>query len=49
MNREKAALLSLVSNSFLITAKLVAGILMHSIGVISEAIHSSIDLIASII
>ncbi|WP_046159808.1 cation diffusion facilitator family transporter [Caldanaerobacter subterraneus] len=49
MNREKAALLSVVSNSFLITVKLVAGILMHSIGVISEAIHSSIDLIASII
>ncbi|ERM91794.1 cation transporter [Caldanaerobacter subterraneus subsp. yonseiensis KB-1] len=49
MNREKAALLSVVSNSFLITVKLAAGILMHSIGVISEAIHSSIDLIASII
>lgn len=49
MNKEKAALLSVVSNSFLITVKLAAGILMHSIGVISEAIHSSIDLIASII
>lgn len=49
MNKQNAALLSVVSNSVLITIKLLAGILMHSVGVISEAIHSSIDLIASLI
>ncbi|HHW56307.1 MAG TPA: cation transporter [Clostridia bacterium] len=49
MNKQEAALLSVVSNSILIVVKLVAGILMHSVGVISEAIHSSIDLIASLI
>ncbi|MGB9779641.1 cation diffusion facilitator family transporter [Caldanaerobacter sp.] len=49
MKREKAALLSVASNSFLIIVKLVAGVLMHSISVISEAIHSLIDLVASLI
>ncbi|AEM77625.1 MULTISPECIES: cation diffusion facilitator family transporter [Thermoanaerobacter] len=49
MNKQNAALLSVVSNSVLIAIKLLAGILMHSVGVISEAIHSSIDLIASLI
>lgn len=49
MNKEKAAFLSIVSNSLLIVFKLVAGILIGSISVISEAIHSSIDLLASFI
>ncbi|EMT38457.1 cation diffusion facilitator family transporter [Thermoanaerobacter thermohydrosulfuricus WC1] len=49
MNKQNAALLSVVSNSVLVAIKLLAGILMHSVGVISEAIHSSIDLIASLI
>lgn len=49
MERHKAALLSICSNSLLITLKLIAGIVMGSVSVISEAIHSFIDLIASII
>lgn len=49
MIKEKAASLSIVSNFLLIIFKLSAGILIGSISVISEAIHSSIDLIASII
>lgn len=49
MNKDKAARLSIASNSLLIILKLIAGILIGSISVISEAIHSSIDLLASFI
>lgn len=49
MNKKSAAMLSIFSNSFLIIFKLIAGILMGSISVLSEAIHSSLDLVASII
>lgn len=49
MNKQKGALLSIFSNSALIIFKLIAGISMGSISVISEAIHSSIDLIASLV
>lgn len=49
MNKKNAAKLSIVSNTSLIIFKLWAGISMNSISVISEAIHSSIDLIASFI
>lgn len=49
MNKSKAAILSIISNSLLIIFKLIAGILIGSISVISEAIHSSIDLLASFI
>ncbi|MFZ5642181.1 MAG: cation diffusion facilitator family transporter [Bacillota bacterium] len=45
----RAARLSIISNSFLTVLKLIVGILMGSISVISEAIHSGIDLVASII
>lgn len=49
--REKkiAALLSIVSNSSLILLKFIAGVISGSIGIISEAIHSGSDLLASII
>lgn len=49
MDKRKAALLSVFSNTILIIFKLMAGIFMGSISVISEAIHSSIDLLASFI
>lgn len=49
MNKKNAAMLSIVSNSILIVFKLTAGVSMNSISVISEGIHSSIDLIASFI
>lgn len=44
-----AAILSIVSNTSLIILKFLAGIFSGSIGIISEAIHSSSDLLASII
>ncbi|HEX7510509.1 MAG TPA: cation diffusion facilitator family transporter, partial [Chitinivibrionales bacterium] len=49
MNKQRAALLSVFSNTLLILMKITAGILMGSISVISEGIHSAIDLIASIV
>ncbi len=49
MNKANAAILSIISNSLLIIFKFVAGITIGSISVISEAIHSSIDLLASFI
>lgn len=49
--REKirAARISVLSNSLLVSIKLVVGILMGSVAVLSEAIHSGLDLLASII
>jgi len=44
-----AAGLSIASNSILIALKLAAGAITGSIAIITEAIHSSIDLLASII
>lgn len=45
----KVARLSIISNSFLITIKLIVGILTGSVSIVSEAIHSTMDLAASII
>ncbi len=44
-----AAALSIASNSVLIAIKLAAGAITGSIAIITEAIHSLIDLIASVI
>ena len=44
-----AAGLSIASNSVLIVLKLVAGAITGSIAIITEAIHSAIDLLASVI
>jgi cation diffusion facilitator family transporter len=50
MNRKtKIALLSVTSNSTLVIMKIVAGILSGSISIISEAMHSGMDLVASLI
>lgn len=50
MNRkEKTATLSIASNSLLILMKLVVGVISGSVSIISEAIHSSMDLAAAII
>ncbi len=43
------AKLSIYSNTFLLFVKLVAGTFMGSISVLSEALHSGIDLLAAII
>ncbi|MFH0703042.1 MAG: cation diffusion facilitator family transporter [bacterium] len=47
--KKQAALLSVVSNSILIFLKFLVGMLTGSISIISEAIHSFIDLLASVI
>jgi cation diffusion facilitator family transporter len=47
--KTRAAVLSIVSNSTLIVLKLIAGVLTGSIAILTEAVHSSIDLIASIV
>ena len=50
LNRKrKVALLSIGSNSFLIILKVMAGLLSGSVSIISEAIHSAMDLIASLV
>ena len=50
-NREKIAVarLSIISNISLTILKLIAGLLSGSISILSEAIHSGMDLIASLI
>jgi cation diffusion facilitator family transporter len=49
MDKKYGALLSVCSNSFLIVFKLIIGLSINSISVISEAIHSGLDLVASVI
>ncbi len=47
--RTRAAGVSIVSNSLLIALKLAAAAITGSVAILSEALHSSIDLIASVI
>ena len=47
--KSNVAMLSVLSNASLMTLKLVAGALIGSVSVISEAIHSGMDLLAAII
>ncbi|SHI66764.1 cation diffusion facilitator family transporter [Parasporobacterium paucivorans] len=47
--KSRFALLSVGSNTILIIFKIVAGILSGSVSIISEAIHSAMDLVASIV
>lgn len=44
-----AARLSVISNSGLIIIKIIAGLLSGSVSIISEAIHSGVDLLAAFI
>jgi cation diffusion facilitator family transporter len=44
-----AAALSIASNSFLIAIKLAAGAITGSIAIVTEAVHSLIDLVASVV
>lgn len=44
-----AAVLSVASNTLLIIFKIIVGLLIGSVAVLSEAIHSGIDLVAAII
>ena len=45
----KVAMLSIISNISLILMKIIAGAISGSVSIISEAIHSSMDLLASVI
>jgi cation diffusion facilitator family transporter len=47
--KSRAAGLSIASNAILIALKLAAGAITGSIAIITEAVHSSIDLLASVI
>jgi cation diffusion facilitator family transporter len=47
--KARAALLSIASNSILILLKVVAGAVTGSVAILTEAMHSSIDLIASVV
>lgn len=47
--KTRAALVSVCSNISLIVMKIIAGILSGSVSIISEAIHSAMDLVAALI
>ncbi|MEY2513757.1 MAG: hypothetical protein QOJ89_1115 [bacterium] len=47
--KTRAAALSIASNSILIALKLTAGAITGSVAIITEAMHSSVDLIASVV
>jgi cation diffusion facilitator family transporter len=51
LNREKTSIarLSIISNLALVVLKLAVGLMIGSVSVISEAIHSGIDLVAAVI
>ncbi|WP_051324291.1 cation diffusion facilitator family transporter [Candidatus Solirubrobacter pratensis] len=47
--RSRAAAVSIASNTVLIALKVVAGVLTGSVAILTEALHSGIDLLASLI
>ena len=47
--KKTAALVSVASNTALVIAKLIIGLLIGSVSVLSEAIHSAVDLTASLV
>ena len=47
--KARVALLSVVSNTALVAIKLIAGFLSGSVSIISEAVHSGVDLLAAVI
>jgi cation diffusion facilitator family transporter len=47
--KERVAMLSVASNSFLVLFKIIVGVLIGSVSIMSEAIHSGMDLLAAII
>lgn len=47
--KARVAALSVASNSILVVLKLLVGVLVGSVSIISEAIHSAVDLVASVI
>lgn len=49
MNKKKAALSSIIAAIFLTAFKFIVGILTFSLGILSEALHSLLDLLAAVI
>ena len=49
MNKTQAAGFSILSNTFLIVSKVLVGLFTNSVSIISEAVHSIMDLLAAII
>ena len=49
MQSIRVAALSIASNSFIVILKIVVGVLTGSVAIVSEAIHSGLDLMASVI
>lgn len=49
MRKKNVALLSVFSNTSLVFLKIIIGMMIGSVSVISEAIHSAVDLIAAVI
>jgi len=49
LRKERVALLSVLSNTTLVVMKLLVGLWIGSVAVISEAIHSGVDLVAAVI
>ena len=47
--KQRSAAMSVISNSVLILLKVVAGTITGSVSLLTEAVHSSIDLVASIV
>ena len=47
--KERVALLSVTSNSVLVVMKLVVGLTIGSVAIVSEAIHSAVDWLAAVI
>ena len=47
--KQKTARLSVISNTGLVVMKFIVGFAVGSVSIISEAIHSSMDLLAAII
>ena len=47
--KQRTAALSIISNSTLIVVKVIAGTLTGSVAILTDAVHSSIDLIASVV
>jgi len=47
--KKQAAMVSVISNTFLVALKLLVGFMMGSVSVISEGIHSGLDLMAALI
>jgi divalent metal cation (Fe/Co/Zn/Cd) transporter len=47
--KQRRAALSVISNSCLILLKVIAGTITGSVAILTEAVHSSIDLVASVV